>query len=318
MALSNYNVQLTSKGFKIVANSFFYDVINVILVSLPIVFNLTNLNLLLSIGLIYALSSGIYYYYKKTIGYLYPLSFFYHISLIIIFCPIVYLHPFSIILGYTIFLGLLFWRKQDIVQFNFPISLLILLFIILSGSGLLYFSIINPNYSNVQFDKISESLFLRIPGLHFVSLPVTQNPEIFKYTLAEKMGMFLILYYAILVLKEIRAFKDLLLILIVFFTILPIYGVDFLLYYQGGLIYTVIWYMIYNSPGRNYQAMFKISLISSGINLVLSIILSYLFYGKINPFYLILMFYIFNSIFFYLFIIKSYDKQLFHKGLVTK
>ncbi|MEM7179352.1 MAG: hypothetical protein AAF518_00575 [Spirochaetota bacterium] len=256
----SHSIVLTKTGFRVISSEFQTDIFSSLLVFGVLSFALAlNLHLLPYILLVLGTSLAIFLYYKKRIGYIYPLAFFYQVMLFLLAVPIVFLQWFPLVIAF-LSLFACFSKSNPFRDSTLPIGIFLLALVsslaLLANaynSGLNLFignytnplGINNPNISGIFFSPIFS-----------MTVPYAAS----SYSILENLGMYSIFFLGFAILREDNFWIEFILIAS-FFAISSLNSrFDFALVYQQNLITTVIWYLFHSAPGRSYNANYSLSI----------------------------------------------------------
>lgn len=292
--MSSHSIVLTQTGFRVISSEFQTDIISsIFLTAIILTFIFMNPGLAIYIMSGYAISLLIYIYFKKKIGYLYPIAFFYQISLFFLAVPIAVLSWIPFLFSFLI-LFLVFLRNNPFRILSFPPG--VFLISILVSLSLLFFpeNIYNfyENPLHIPFiDNSREIIAIFYPPLLHLSAPFSHS----SYSILENLGLYSLIFLTLAILKEDNMFMELIFILSFFGIVSVNMRFDFALLFQQNIIVTVLWYLFHSAPGRSDNSNYTLTAFSLICTLSISV-LFISFHGPFAPFLNLLFYFLSRSL----------------------
>lgn len=262
--MSSLNVVLTPKGFRILSYEFFTNLISILLLfsALSIVIFL-NPKLISYFSIVYIFFTLVFMYFRLRVGYIYPISYYYQITLFVLLTPYIFINWVSLSVLFLSF-SFLMYKKNPFRNIPFPIGLFASLFVI-SISLILYkvgwqkFSLFHSTLSFPLEKGMSNLSGIFFPLLQSDNLTFAEN----SYSYFENFGYYTILLSSIIFLRQNRFWSDISLIILFSICLVGNYSLNLQYAIQTIIITSGIWYIIFSAPGR------KTSYITSILSMLL-------------------------------------------------
>jgi hypothetical protein len=234
-------------------------------------------------------------YSKKSSHYIYPISLFMNSLFVIFIIPLQMIHPVSLFIS-TLSAGLINLYLLKKFKINFHISVISLLIVFIISQILFYFQISNPVNSTLKNKYLSDSV-LNAYSMAFFPSYFKNELDFLRFSIFELFGVFSLMLVS---LGNLRSPKLIFVYLFNLATLFFFYSQVFAINMNGIIIWSVIWFLLINLPGRNPSSSTLVTLTSSLILFVFSFLTKSFLSKYLPPFALIVLFFSIESSLMYL------------------